>query len=96
MGGKQWTRAGACIACVDAPSMLRRRAYYYDDPEFFPDSRPLPRAKDADMNFTLSLGPLVSLVAGVLILIVPRLLNFIVAGYLIIVGLLGLLGGMRM
>lgn len=48
------------------------------------------------MNVTLSLGPLVSLVAGALILIVPRLLNFIVAGYLIIVGLLGLFGGMRM
>lgn len=93
MGGKQWTRAGACIACVDARGILRRRAYYCDVPEYF--SAP-PRAKDADMNVTLSLGPLVSLVAGVLILIVPRLLNFIVAGYLIIVGLLGLFGGMRM
>jgi hypothetical protein len=34
--------------------------------------------------------PLVALIAGILILIVPRLLNFIVALYLIIVGLLGL------
>ncbi|MBS3647848.1 DUF3096 domain-containing protein [Pseudaminobacter sp. 19-2017] len=38
----------------------------------------------------IALTPLVSLIAGILILIVPRLLNFIVAIYLIIVGLLGL------
>lgn len=44
------------------------------------------------MNITLSLAPLVSLFAGVLILIVPRLLNYIVAAYLIVVGLLGLFG----
>lgn len=44
---------------------------------------------------TLSLGPLVSLVAGVLILITPRLLNYIVATYLIIVGLLGVFGDVR-
>ena len=45
------------------------------------------------MNMTLAIGPLVSLVAGILILVVPRLLNFIVAIYLIIIGLLGLFGG---
>jgi Protein of unknown function (DUF3096) len=45
------------------------------------------------MNLHLAIGPLVSLVAGILILIVPRLLNFIVAIYLIIIGLLGLFGG---
>lgn len=44
------------------------------------------------MNFTVSLTPLISLIAGVLILIMPRLLNYIVAGYLIIVGLIGLFG----
>jgi len=38
------------------------------------------------MNMTLSLAPLVSLIAGILILVVPRLLNYIVAIYLIIVG----------
>ena len=44
-------------------------------------------------NFiTLSIGPLVSLIAGILILVVPRLLNYIVAVYLIIIGLLGLFG----
>jgi hypothetical protein len=36
------------------------------------------------------IAPLVALIAGVLILIVPRLLNYIVAIYLIIVGLEGL------
>ena len=44
------------------------------------------------MNWHLSLGPLIALIAGILILVVPRLLNFIVAIYLIIVGLLGLFG----
>lgn len=41
---------------------------------------------------TLSIAPLISLLAGILILIVPRLLNYIVAIYLIIIGLLGLFG----
>jgi hypothetical protein len=44
------------------------------------------------MNMYVSIGPLVALVAGILILVLPRLLNFIVAIYLIIVGLLGLFG----
>ncbi len=39
----------------------------------------------------IALSPLVSLVAGILILIFPRLLNFIVAIDLIVVGLLGLM-----
>ena len=45
------------------------------------------------MNITLGIAPLVSLLAGILILIVPRLLNFIGAIYLIIIGLVGLFGG---
>jgi hypothetical protein len=45
------------------------------------------------MNLTLSIGPIVSLIAGILILMVPRLLNYIVAIYLIVIGLLGLFGG---
>jgi hypothetical protein len=44
------------------------------------------------MNLQLSIGPLVALIAGILILIVPRLLNYIVAIYLIVIGLLGLFG----
>ena len=45
------------------------------------------------MNMSISLAPLISLIAGVLILVVPRLLNYIVAIYLIIIGLIGLFGG---
>ena len=41
---------------------------------------------------TLSLGPIISLIAGILILIMPRLLNFIVAIYLILHGIVGLFG----
>ena len=44
------------------------------------------------MNLTLTLAPLASLIAGILILVVPRLLNYIVAIYLILIGLLGLFG----
>ena len=44
------------------------------------------------MNIHLSIGPLISLVAGILILIMPRLLNYIIAVYLIVIGLVGLLG----
>ena len=43
------------------------------------------------MTITMAhLQPIVALIAGILILIMPRLLNFIVAIYLIMVGLLGL------
>jgi Protein of unknown function (DUF3096) len=53
---------------------------------------PLRSRKGIAMNLHLSITPLVSLIAGVLILVVPRLLNYIVALYLIIIGLIGLLG----
>ena len=44
------------------------------------------------MNINLSLTPLISLLAGLLILVMPRLLNYIVAIYLILIGLVGLFG----
>jgi len=44
------------------------------------------------MNITLHLIPIVSLIAGIVILIMPRLLSTIVAVYLIVVGLVGLFG----
>lgn len=44
------------------------------------------------MNIHLSLTPLISLVAGILILLMPKLLNLIVAAYLILIGLVGLFG----
>ena len=42
------------------------------------------------MTLNFALQPVVALIAGVLILIMPRLLNYIVAFYLIIIGILGL------
>lgn len=44
------------------------------------------------MNLHLAITPLISLLAGILILVVPRLLNTIVAIYLIVIGLIGLFG----
>jgi hypothetical protein len=57
------------------------------------DTVRLQPCPEIGMNMTLAIGPLVALIAGILILVVPRLLNFIVAIYLIIIGLLGLFGG---
>ncbi len=45
------------------------------------------------MNIHLSLAPIMALIAGILILAQPKLLNYIVAIYLIVIGLLGLFGG---
>ena len=44
------------------------------------------------MSIGLSIGPLAALIAGILILILPRLLNYIVAIYLILIGVVGLFG----
>ena len=44
------------------------------------------------MNMHLAITPLISLLAGILIFVVPRLLNTIVAIYLIVIGLIGLFG----
>jgi hypothetical protein len=48
------------------------------------------------MNVHLAVAPLISLLAGILILVMPRLLNYIVAVYLILIGVVGLFGGMGM
>jgi Protein of unknown function (DUF3096) len=42
------------------------------------------------MNVHLTVGPIVSLIAGILILVMPKLLNYIIALYLIVIGILGL------
>jgi Protein of unknown function (DUF3096) len=66
-----------------------------------PRAEPLPRSRDSDsvsrylpgeivMPNLVHFQPIVALVAGILILIMPRLLNFIVAIYLIFIGLVGL------
>ena len=46
--------------------------------------------KEGGMQMYIALQPLVALIAGILILIMPRLLNYIVAIYLIVIGILGL------
>lgn len=50
------------------------------------------------MNIHIGLTPLISLIAGVLILLMPRSLSYIVALYLIAVGVIGLIsaGGVRL
>lgn len=42
------------------------------------------------MELAITPGPLIALIAGILILVQPRLLSYIVAVYLILIGLLGL------
>ena len=44
------------------------------------------------MNIHLGLTPLISLLAGILILVMPKLLNYIIAFYLIAIGIIGILG----
>jgi len=43
------------------------------------------------MQINIAPEPVVALIAGILIFLFPRLLNYIVAGYLIIFGILGLI-----
>jgi hypothetical protein len=43
------------------------------------------------MFMGIAVAPLVALIAGILILFMPRLLNYIVAIYLIVIGVIGLL-----
>ena len=67
----------ACTAAIDG---------------FGRDRRFLSAAPE-DEVMTLSVGhlqPIVSLIAGVLILVIPRLLNYIVAAFLIVSGIIGL------
>jgi hypothetical protein len=57
-----------------------------DNPTF-----PKPASWRDSMTINIAnLQPIVALAAGILILVIPRLLNFIVAIYLIVIGVLGL------
>lgn len=51
---------------------------------------PSSHSKEIEMTIHLEIVPILSLVAGIAILLVPRLLNYIVAAYLIIAGLAGI------
>jgi hypothetical protein len=58
-----------------------------------PHRRPTALYEESVMTLTVAhLSPLIALIAGILILIMPRLLNYIVAIYLIMVGIIGLNG----
>jgi len=50
----------------------------------------IPKGKEDSMTFAIY-HPLLSLIAGILILIMPRLLNYVIAIYLIITGIVGLM-----
>ena len=50
-----------------------------------------PTLRRATMNMNIAVEPLLALVIGILILLVPRFLNYFVAVYLIVVGILGLM-----
>jgi hypothetical protein len=53
----------------------------------------ISRSSNPEAPMTVSVGhlaPIVALLAGILILIMPRLLNYIVAIYLIVTGIIGL------
>jgi hypothetical protein len=58
------------------------------DPAAAPDAA----TEGSAMTMNVTIGPLLALIAGILILFRPRLLNYIVAIYLILVGVLGLFG----
>ena len=75
----------------------------FSEPIPLPKGKPLVTLRDAAQSFNhpgdrhdphcrTSLSPIVALIAGVLILILPSLLNYVVAIYLIVVGLIGLNG----
>jgi hypothetical protein len=80
------TRPGARNCC------RRRRV---DHRDALPGLEPDPNSTGAEEHGKMGLNvvvlqPLGALIAGILILIMPRLLNFIVALYLILIGLIGL------
>jgi hypothetical protein len=59
--------------------------------DLFAPSDPRKNLKDEIMVITAAhITPVVAIIAGILILIMPRLLNYIVAIYLIFIGLVGL------
>ena len=69
--------------CSSTPTELSRSAI---------DSGQLTNKWRGIMNINLTPEPLFALIAGILILIFPRILNYVVAIYLIIIGIMGLWG----
>jgi hypothetical protein len=60
------------------------------DNEAFTQTSGAAHGWQGGMPMYITLQPLVALIAGILILMIPRLLNYIVAIYLIVIGILGL------
>ena len=62
-----------------------RRLFHlrYDSPISHPDNL---------MNIHLALTPIISLIAGILVLVMPKMLSYIVGLYLIVIGLIGIFG----
>jgi Protein of unknown function (DUF3096) len=75
---------GASDASITAQSAAHR--------SYQRTARAPPHRTGVPVNLHLALTPAISLVAGILILVMPKLLNFIVAVYLILIGLVGLFG----
>jgi hypothetical protein len=52
-------------------------------------------SSNKENTMLITIGPVIALIAGILILVMPRLLNYIVAIYLIAIGVIGLLGHVK-
>jgi hypothetical protein len=81
---------GAILSTEHVVELVRLKDFLTRDPWY---GRPAATPQSREFNVTLTVAhitPLISLLAGVLILIVPALLNYIVAIYLIIAGVVGL------
>ena len=72
-----------CASALSGPGPL---------PDIAVQSTPPPHRSHA-LNIQLTLAPILALLAGILILVRPRLLAYIVAIYLIVIGLIGIFGG---
>jgi hypothetical protein len=72
------------------PAACRAQPAAWNSAARSPFSPSLPK-ETAAMTITIAhIQPLVAMIAGILILLVPRLLNYIVAIYLIVIGIIGL------
>jgi Protein of unknown function (DUF3096) len=74
-----------------APAYVRTRAVPTGARAGIGDAR--GNKLESPLNIHVGLAPIISLLAGILILAMPKLLNYIVAIYLIVIGLIGLFGG---
>jgi hypothetical protein len=81
--------AARCLGYV--PQRTDGRGRFAYNPMASPASAG-PHRKSKPMNLQITLAPILALLAGILILVRPKLLNFIVAIYLIVIGILGLTG----